>query len=59
MIRRILTSETAIAAVRSATHVFPTKTFTALAAIDITDGVVSGCHLSVDRLTLDDIDAKG
>ena len=39
------------------THVFPTQPFPALAAVDVTDRVVAGGHLAVDRLTLDNVDA--
>jgi DNA gyrase inhibitor GyrI len=40
----------------SATHVFPPKRGIALAAEDISNGVVASGHLAVHRLALNDVD---
>ena len=46
-----------VARKKSNTYVFPAQSFPALDAVDFTDRVVAGGHLSVHRLTLDDINA--
>jgi hypothetical protein len=38
------------------THVFPTKSSTAFAAIDIPDGVITRGHWTIVGLTLNDVD---
>ncbi len=38
------------------THVFPAKPLPALDAVNVTDRMVAGGHLSVDRFAFDDVD---